>query len=113
MTTPGSGGYTATHHAAQLMRQSASIVQQNMLHRRSAVFNVVVPPTAPKTTSLGLQITKTFTIHESEPVEGSVRQYELLIDDQLVWSGMGDDRADALLEAIMRIADQEPDIPNN
>ncbi len=77
------------------------------------MFQVVVPPIAPKTTSMGLQVTKTFTINESEPIDGAVREYELFIDDKLVWNGMGDDRADALLEAIMRVAHQEPEIPNN
>jgi hypothetical protein len=67
----------------------------------------------PKVTGMGFEITKTFTVNESEPIDGAVREYELLVDDKLAWTGMGDDRADALLEAIAQVTDQGNELPDN
>jgi len=67
----------------------------------------------PKLTSMGFEVAKTFTVNESEPVDGAVREYELVVDDKLAWTGMGDDRADALLEAIAHVADQGDELPDN
>lgn len=53
------------------------------------------PVTEPITTSMGYQIAKTFTIHESEPVDGAI-QYELKVDGESLWVGMGTDRVDGL-----------------
>jgi hypothetical protein len=61
------------------------------------IAGVITPPREPKTTSLGLKVEKTFEIRQSEPIADSVRQYELRIDGELTWSGMGDDPVDALL----------------
>ena len=79
---------------------------------RRAVFQVVTPPAEPRITSLGLEIAKTFEVYESEPIEGAVRQYELRIDDELAWTGVGDDRASALLEAILSATGQADELPN-
>jgi hypothetical protein len=79
---------------------------------RIIVSGTVGPAAEPKTTSMGLEIKKTFTIHESEPIDGAI-QYELKIDGETVWVGMGEDRVDGLLNVIMRITDQEPEVPDN
>src|ERR1022692_3182732 len=70
------------------------------------------PVTDPKTTSMGIEVDKTFTILETKPIEADVRQYELLIDGESVWSGAGDDRVDALLEAIQAATGQSDELPN-
>jgi hypothetical protein len=67
----------------------------------------------PKLTSMGFEVAKSFTVNESEPIDGAVREYELVVDDKLTWTGMGDDRADALLEAIAHVTDQGDEIPDN
>jgi hypothetical protein len=67
----------------------------------------------PKLTSMGFEVTKTFTVNESEPIDGAIREYELVVDDKLAWTGMGDDRADALLEAIAQVTDQGDELPDN
>jgi Lsr2 len=67
----------------------------------------------PKLTSMGFEVTKTFTVNESEPIDGAVREYELVVDDKLTWTGMGDDRTDALLEAIAHVTDQGDELPDN
>jgi hypothetical protein len=36
-----------------------------------------------------------------------------VVDDKLAWTGMGDDRADALLEAIAQVTDQGDELPDN
>jgi hypothetical protein len=61
---------------------------------------------------MGYAVTRTFTIHESEAVDG-VMQYELLEDGKVVWVGTGESRADGLLRVIMSITGEEPEIPNN
>jgi len=66
----------------------------------------------PKVTTMGYVVTKTFTIHESETVDGVI-QYELLEDGRAVWVGTGDDRVDGLLKVIMHITGEEPEVPNN
>jgi hypothetical protein len=70
------------------------------------------PATEPKTV-MGIEVEKTFTIHETEPFAGDVRLYELRIDDKLVWTGQGDDRADALLDAILAATGSDDELPDN
>ena len=62
---------------------------------------------------MGLEVAKTFMIRESEPVQNEVRQYELWIDGELTWTGMGDDRADALLQAIISATGETNETPDN
>jgi hypothetical protein len=61
---------------------------------------------------MGYDVTKTFTIHESESVDG-VFQFELLVDGVTDSTYEGDNREDGWLEVIARITGQEPEIPNN
>ena len=68
---------------------------------------------APTTTSTGLEVEKTFTIKESGPVAGDIREWELDIDGKVVWTGMGDTRADALLNAILFAVGEADDLPDN
>lgn len=109
------GGTNAAHHANRMIRQSGDVARQNMMlqqMRRSAVFTIV-PPAQPRTTSIGLEVTKTFTINEAQVSDG-VFQYELLEDGAVIWSGMGDDRVDGLLKIMMRLTEgEEPNHPNN
>ncbi len=70
------------------------------------------PATEPKTV-MGIEVEKTFTIYESQPIAGETRLYELWIDDQLAWSGPGDDRADALLSAIISATGGDDELPDN
>jgi hypothetical protein len=62
---------------------------------------------------MGFEVAKTFVINESDPVQGAVRQYELWIDGELKWTGMGDDRADALLQAIISATGEADEPPDN
>ena len=64
------------------------------------------------TTTMGYTITKTYTVHESESVDGVI-QYELLEDGNVVWVGIGEDRVDGLLQVIMSITGEGPEIPDN
>jgi len=66
-----------------------------------------------KTTSLGQEIATTITIYETEPLAGNVRHYELEINGEIKWSGAGDDRADALLNAILAATGQDEELPDN
>lgn len=91
--------------------QAAQMIVQNNMRRQRATF-AVIPAAPPKATSVGYDVAKTFTIYESVPVEGVI-QYELLVDDESVWVGMGDDRVEGLLAVIMKITDQEPNVPDN
>jgi hypothetical protein len=61
---------------------------------------------------MGYTITKTYTIHESEAVDGVI-QYELVEDGKVTWVGTGDDRVEGFLNVIMNITGQEPETPNN
>jgi len=70
------------------------------------------PETEIKTELRGLGPVKSFVINEYEPTNG-ITPYELVIDGETVWSGMGNDRADALLDAIMTITGEAPEIPDN
>jgi hypothetical protein len=101
----------AVHHAARMARQRRTyIALQNANRRRRAVFTVA-PTTAPptKTTSIGLEVTKTFTSNQAEVGNGMI-QYEVLEDDKLIWSGMGDDPAEGLLKVIIRMVEgDDPD----
>jgi hypothetical protein len=64
------------------------------------------------TTTMGYPIAKTYTIHESEAVDGVI-QYELLEDGEVVWVGTGDDRVEGLLQVIMSITGEGPETPDN
>lgn len=70
-------------------------------------------PSAEPKTIMGIGVEKTFTIHESEPLAEEVRLYELRIDDKLVWTGQGDDRADALLDAILAATGGADELSDN
>jgi hypothetical protein len=74
---------------------------------------VVTRTDTPKLTSMGFEVAQSFTVNESEPIDGTVREYELIVDDKLTWTGMGDDRTDALLEAIAHVTDQGDELPDN
>ena len=93
------------------MRQTHTAIQMNRMRQRRMTFSVA-PVAPPTTTSMGYDVATTFTIHESEPIDGAI-QYELLVDGKSVWVGMGDSRVDGLLAVIAKITDQEPDVPNN
>jgi len=81
---------------------------------RVVATGTVAPERGPAdTTSLGVEVDKTFVIYESKPVEGDVRQYEREIDGKVVWSGMGDDRVDALPDAIQVATGQADDLPDD
>ncbi len=62
---------------------------------------------------MGVEVAKTFMIYESQPVVGEVHLYELWIDDQLAWSGAGDDRADAFPNAILSATGDDDELPDN
>lgn len=81
---------------------------------RSARFLAVPsqPASARKTDCEGLGLVKSFVINEFEPIEGSI-PFEFVIDGKSAWLGMGDDRADGLLKAIMKSTEQEPEVPDN
>jgi hypothetical protein len=79
----------------------------------SGIQDVAQRTETPKLTSMGFEVTKTFTVNESEPIDGTVREYELVVDNKLAWTGVGDDRTDALLEAIAHVADQGDELPDN
>ena len=106
---PGIGPSPVFIQQPARLRQHSHVVPMMMRAGRSTV---VVPTAPPKTTSMGYEVAKTFTIHESQPVDGVI-QYELLVDDESVWVGMGDDRVDGLLKIIMRITEQEPETRDN
>jgi hypothetical protein len=59
-----------------------------------------------------LGLVKRFVINEFEPIDGST-PFELVVDGKSVWFGLGDDRADGLLKVIMKITEQEPEVPDN
>ena len=93
------------------------VAAQQMMRRRRASFVVVPPP--PSTTvigptnSLGLEVAREWTITEATLDDGLVH-YELREGDEVLWSGVGDDPADGLLQIITRIVDGEnPDQPND
>jgi hypothetical protein len=70
------------------------------------------PETEIKTELGGLGPVTSFVFNEFEPING-LTPFELVIDGKTVWSGMGNDRADALLDAIMTITGEAPEIPDN
>jgi hypothetical protein len=74
---------------------------------------VIAARSDPKLTSMGFEVVNTFTVNESEPIDGPVREYELVENDKVTWTGMGDDRADALLEAIAHVTGQGNELPDN
>jgi hypothetical protein len=85
-----------------------------MRMRRSSQFFALPPQpvTAPKTDFEGLGLVKSFVINEFEPIDGSI-PFEVVVDGESIWLGMGNDRGDGLLKAIMKIAEQEPEVPDN
>jgi hypothetical protein len=99
----------AVHHAGRMARQRSThiAIQQGNRRRRSVIF-ALPPKTVPpiKTTSIGLEVTKTFTIHQAKIADGMI-QYEVLEDDKVIWSGMGDDPAEGLLKVIIRMVEGE------
>jgi len=81
---------------------------------RIVASGTVAPERVPAiTTNMGVEVDKTFVIYESKPIEGGIRQYELHIDGKVVWTGMGDDRVDALLTAIQSATGEADDLPDN
>ena len=87
-----------------------SDARRRLLRNRAAIFGIAPP--GPKTTSLGLEVTRTFTIHQAELDDGFVH-YELLEDDRVIWSGLGNDPVEGLLQLIIRITEgEDPDHPN-
>jgi len=78
------------------------------------VFAAVNPSDTESThTEMGLEIVTAFVIRETEKLDQEDRQYELFVDGELVWSGQGNDRAEAVLEAILAAAGQSKEPPNN
>jgi hypothetical protein len=97
MNTPVTGGF---------IRGRTSSTDMTM--RRSSQFFARLPPqpvTAPKTDFEGLGLVKSFVINEFEPIDDSI-PFEVVVDGESIWLGMGNDRADGLLKAIMKIAEK-------
>jgi hypothetical protein len=103
MNTPVTGGFTG-----------GRVYSSGMMMRRSSRFFALPPQpaTALKTDFEGLGLVKSFVINEFEAIDGST-SFELMVDGKSVWLGMGDDQADGLLKAIMKITEQEPEAPDN
>ena len=80
--------------------------------RRGQFSALPAPGAEPRTTDMGQKVVNTITIYETEPLAGSVRLYELEINGQVKWSGAGDDRADALLEAILAATGEADELPD-
>jgi hypothetical protein len=62
-------GSHAAHQAAQLIRQQHQVIQNNMAQQRrmrAVTFTLALKTT--KTTSMGFDVVRTFTINESETV---------------------------------------------
>jgi hypothetical protein len=70
--------------------------------------------TQPERTAMGLEVAHRIdiTMKESEPLADDVREYEVFIDGKRVWSGLGEDRASALLEAITEAAGESEELPD-
>jgi hypothetical protein len=108
----------AVRQAVQVRQQHHQVIQQNMrmqMMRRQnqlAAFAVTTKQAPPKTTSIGLEVTKTFTINQADLDNGMI-QYEVLEDDQVIWSGLGNDPAEGLLKVIIRMVEGEDpaDVP--
>jgi hypothetical protein len=65
-------------------------------------------------TSLGLEVTETYTIKEAHLSEG-VYQFELVdAKGDVIWSGAGDNREDAYLSMAIRLSEREDpgDLPD-
>jgi hypothetical protein len=63
-------------------------------------------------TSIGTPVAQEFTILEA--TLGDQTHYELCQGEDVLWSGVGDDRVDDLLQTIMRITESEdPPHPAN
>jgi len=73
---------------------------------------LLVPSRPGRTTDLGLELARSLEIREYDPIDGVI-PFELLIDGESAWFGMGDDRVEGLLQAIMMAAGQEPETPND
>jgi hypothetical protein len=102
MNTPVTGGLIGgrTYSTGKVMRSSRLLVASSQ--------------SAPETSTDvgGLGLVKSFVINEFEPIDGSI-PYELVIDGKPTWFGLGDDRVDGLLKVIMKITEQEPEVPDN
>jgi hypothetical protein len=102
MNTPIVGGFVGgrTYSTSKVMRSSR-------------FFAAPPPPAAaPKSELEGLGLVKSVVINEFEPIEGSI-PFEVMVDGKQLWFGMGDDRVDGLLRAMMAITGQEPEAPDN
>ncbi len=114
------GNNATIHRTPQVIRAHSSVTQQNALligrQRRASFF--VVPPAPveeeqPQVTSLGLEVTRTFTILEAQLAE-DVALYELREGDKVLEDrGLGT-ITDALLGLAIRLEEgEDPDLPND
>jgi hypothetical protein len=96
------------------MHMADAVVQAGVA---TAIARVSAPTVTtrsdPKLTGMGFEVANSFTVNESEPIAGPLREYELVENDKVVWTGVGDDRTDALLEAIAHVTDQGDELPDN
>lgn len=81
--------------------------------RSGRLFTVPQPAAEPKITIMGQEVATTITIYETAPLAGGVRLYEMEINGEIKWSGEGDARADALLDAILTATGQADELPGN
>jgi hypothetical protein len=115
----------AVHHAARMVQQSHQVAQQNMLRQQMRNQQLLLLlqklPAAPEegqavehdVTSLGLEVSQSYTIKEAL-LTGGVYQVELLdADGNVLCTGMGD-RDDAVLEIAIRLVEGEKpdDLPD-
>lgn len=110
------GASHAAHQAVQRTRMAHAVVQHNMMRQnrnRAPFVNIVTRQPAPDTTSLGLEVTRTFTIKRAGLDNGIIHD-ELLEGETVLWSGVGDDPAEGLLQIIVRITEGDgADGPDN
>jgi hypothetical protein len=72
------------------------------------------PAPADSDTVMGVaRVENTIEIRESEAIADKVRLYNAFVNGKEIWSGAGDDRVDALLEAIQAATSGGGDVPNN
>lgn len=74
----------------------------------------LLPSPAEPDTVMGVAgVENTIVIRESEPIAGKIRLYDAFVNGKEVWSGPGDDRVDALLDAIQAATGDDDGVPNN
>ena len=106
MNTPVTGGF---------IRGRTSSTDMTM--RRSSQFFALPPQpvTAPKTDFKtdfeGLSWSRASLSTSSS--RSRFYPFEVVVAGESIWLGMGNDRADGLLKAIMKITEQEPEVPDN